>query len=205
MKINGAAIIVMIIVLLYLTYLCSSNSIDNFVSVIDDAIIPKNCYNYLVTNGKNFFLLDTRRIIDGTTNPLTFNSKQDAMTYLKSNKCSNNIPYVDLRVTKKVEDPTVSYQRVCNKKVAPNLFNLDVCNTYGSDYNPSAAEAIARLNNIENDKKIYSNYDMETCMIDNAITNDPELDDTNFKAYFSQYFNNMDSTIDEKFMYMTGN
>ena len=45
---------------------------------------------------------------------------------------------------------------------------------------------IAKLNQIENDKNIYSNYDIETCMIDKATTYDTELDDTHFKDYFAK-------------------
>ena len=62
----------------------------------------------------------------------------------------------------------------------------------------------SKVNKIESDRAQYSNYDLESCMIDRASKEDPKLDDTHFKAYFSQYFNRMNSNIDEKYLYITG-
>ena len=105
---------------------------------------------------------------------------------------------------KKLDDPTVSFQRECSKKVAPNLFDLDICGSYGSDYDTLTGKTLSKINQIENDKKLYSNYDIETCMIDRATTYDPELDDTNFKNNFGEYFNRLNSNIDEKYLYISG-
>ena len=201
---NSAGIIVTIIILIFLIYILRNKALDNFIVFLDDIIIPTSCYNYLVTNGKQFFLLNTKKILDGITNPLTFNNKIDAINYLKSYKCPENIPFVDLVIRKKIDDPTVSFQRECSKKVAPNLFDIDVCGTYGSDYDTITGKTLAKLNKTENDKKIYSNYDIESCMIDKAITNDIELDDTNFKDYFAKYFDRMNSNIDEQYLYVSG-
>ena len=97
---------------------------------------------------------------------------------------------------KKNDDPTVSYERECNKKVAPNLFDLDVCGKYGTDNDTLTNKYLARLNKVENDKKIFADYNVETCMIDKVMKEDSSLDDTNFKTYFSQYFDTMNSNID---------
>ena len=199
---NTAGIIVTIILLIFLVYILRNKAIDNFVVFLDDIIIPTSCYNYIVTNGKNFFLLNTNKILDGVTNPLTFNSKIDALNYLKASKCPNNIPFVDLVMRKKIDDPTVSFQRECGKKVAPNLFDLDICSSYGSDYDTNTSNTLSKINQIENDKKIYANYDIENCMVDRAITYDNELDDTHFKDYFAKYFDRMNSNIDEKYLYI---
>ena len=201
---NSAGIIVTILILIFLIYILRNKSLDNFIVFLDDVIIPSTCYNYLLTNGKQFFLLNTNKIIDGVTNPLTFNNKLDAINYLQASKCPDNIPFVDLVMRKKLEDPTVSLQRECSKKVAPNLFDLDICSTYGSDYDTITGKTLSKINKIENDKKLYSNYDIETCMIDSATNTDPELDDTNFKDYFAKYFDRMNSNIDEKYLYISG-
>ena len=105
---------------------------------------------------------------------------------------------------KNLDDPTVSFQRECAKQISPNLFDLDVCNTYGNDNDTITGKTLARINQIENDKKIYSNYDIETCMINKAITDSPELDDTNFKNYFAEYYNRLNSNIDEEYLYISG-
>jgi hypothetical protein len=202
--VNFVGIIVIVIILILLINLLKSPIIDNFIVFLDDVVIPTTCYNYLVTNGTNFFLLNTKKILDGVTNPIQFNTKAEAIAYLKNAKCPMSIPFVDLLVHKKIEDPTVSFQRECNTKVAPNLFDLDICGTYGSDNDTLTGKYIARINNIENDKKQYSNYDLETCMINKATKEDPKLDDTHFKDYFAKYFNRMNSNIDDKFLYITG-
>jgi hypothetical protein len=201
---NTAGIIVTVLLLICLIYVLSNKTIDNFIVFLDDIVIPSTCYNYLVTNGKNYFLLNTNKILDGVTNPLTFNNKNDAINYLKNLKCPENIPFVDLVMRKKLDDPTVSFQRECSKKVAPNIFDLDICSTYGSDYDTLTGKTLSKINQIENDKKLYSNYDIETCMIDRAVTYDPELDDTNFKNNFGEYFNRLNSNIDEKYLYISG-
>ena len=201
---NTAGIIVTIILLIFLIYILRNKSLDSFIVFLDDLVIPTTCYDYLVTNGKNYFLLNTNKILDGVTNPLTFNNKIDAINYLKASKCPENIPFVDLVMRKKLDDPTVSFQRECSKKVAPNIFDLDVCGTYGSDYDTLTGKTLSKINQIENDKKLYSNYDLETCMIDRATVDDPKLDDTHFKDYFAQYFDRLNSNIDEKFLYISG-
>jgi hypothetical protein len=201
---NTAGIIVTILLLIFLIYILRNKVLDNFIVFLDDLVIPTTCYDYLVTNGKNFFLLNTNKILDGVTNPLTFNNKIDAINYLKASKCPDNIPFVDLVMRKKLDDPTVSLQRECSKKIAPNLFDIDVCGAYGSDYDTLTGKTLSKLNQIENDKKIYSNYDLETCMIDSATSDDPKLDDTNFKEYFAKYFDRINSNIDEEYLYISG-
>ena len=199
---NSAGIVVIIIILVFLIYLLRSKAVDNFIVFVDDVIIPASCYNYLVTNGSKFFLLNTKKMIDGTTNPLTFNTKLEAQNYLKKIKCPVNLPFVDLVMRKKNDDPTVSYERECSKKVAPNLFDLDVCGIYGTDNDTLTNKYLAKLNKIETDKKIFADYNVETCMMDKVMKEDPSLDDTNFKTYFAQYFDTINSNIDEKFLYV---
>jgi len=141
-------------------------------------------------------------MIDGISNPLTFNTKLEAQNYLKNMKCPVNIPFVDLVMRKKNNDPTVSYERECNTKVAPNLFDLDVCGKYGTDNDTLTNKYLKRLNQVETDKNLYADYNVESCMIDKVMKEDPALDDTNFKTYFAQYFDNMNSNIDEKYLYI---
>jgi len=203
MKLDVAGILVIILLLIFLIYFLHSKSLDNFIVFVDDVVIPKSCYNYLVTNGEKFFLLNTKKIIDGVTNPLTFNTKQEAQNYLKEAQCPTTIPFVDLVMRKKLDDPTVSYERQCNKLVSPNLFDIDVCNKYGVDNDILANQYMAKLNDIENDKKKFADYNLETCIMDKVMTENSELDDTNFKTYFAQYFDNLNSNIDEKYLYVT--
>lgn len=201
--IKASGVVLVFLLLLILIYFLRSETLENFIVFVDDVVIPAACYNYLVSNGKNYFLLNTKKIIDGITNPLTFKTKLDAINYLKTIKCPVDIPFVDLVMKKSNDDPTISYERQCNKKISTNLFNLDVCGQYGSDNDTISKKYLNKLNKIENDKKIFADYNLETCMIDQVMKEDPKLDDTNFKNYFSQYFNNLNTNIDEKFLYIT--
>lgn len=204
LNIAGCILVIIILISLILLLREKNNVIDNFIVFLDDVVIPKSCWDYLVSNGQDYFLFNSRMLIDGKNNPLRFPNKQTALEHLSKSKCPTNIPFVDLVVHKKLEDPTVSFQRECNRKVAPNLFDLDVCGTYGSDQDTLTNKFLARVNKIERDRKLYADYDLETCMINKATTQDPELDDSRFKAEFAQYFNQMNSQIPEEYLYLTG-
>lgn len=201
---NIIGIIVFIIIIAILFYFLKTKVIDNFIVFLDDVIIPTSCYNYMVSNGKNYFLFNTKKTIDNITNPLRFNSKTEAKKYLQTMKCPDNIPFVDLLTHKKLEDPTVSFQRECNKRVAPPQYNLETCNAYDTAANTLSGKYIVELNKIEKDRAQYANYDQETCMIEKAITEHPELDDTHFQDYFSQYFDRMNEQIPAEYLYISG-
>ena len=95
---NQSGILIIIILLFFLICFLRSKSLENFITLTDNTIIPSNCYNYLLTNGSKFFLLNTKKIVDNISNPLVFNTKQDAMNYLNNNtSCSNKIPFVRTR------------------------------------------------------------------------------------------------------------
>jgi hypothetical protein len=160
---NQSGILIIIILLFFLICFLRSKSLEKFITLTDNTIIPSNCYNYLLTNGSKFFLLNTKKIVDNISNPLVFNTKQDAMNYLNNNtSCTNKIPFVNLVMKKKNNDPTVSYERQCNKEVAPNLFNIDVCNQYGKDNDILTNKYLNRLNEIQNDKNTFADYNVET-------------------------------------------
>jgi hypothetical protein len=201
-NIIGLVVIGIILMTVYIIF--KNKSIDNFIVFLDDKVIPKSCPDYLVTNGQNYFLLNSHMIIDGINNPKKFNTKYEAIQYLKTNRCVENIPFVDLVMRKKTEDVTVSYEHKCNRKIAPNLFNLDICSTYGSDNDTNTSNYLANINKITSNRKIYSNYDQEECMIDEAVKQNPELNDSKFKKYFSQYFERMNNNIDQQYLYVTG-
>jgi len=199
-----AGIICVIIVLILLIFMLKNNVLDNFIVFLDDNIIPKDCYNYLVTDGAKFYLLDTRKLYDDQTNPRPFSTRNSALEYLKGIGCASSIPFVNLfEKKKKNEDPTVSYERECNHNVAPNLFDLDICNTYGEDLDLASATGFAKLNKIESDRAQYANYNVELCMIDKAIKTDPLLNDSQFKQYFSKYFDRLNDNIDKQFLYVS--
>jgi hypothetical protein len=181
-----------------------NKTFDNFIVFLDEVAIPKTCWDYLVFNGRNYFLFNSKALIDSVNNPLKFPNKQAALDHLTRTGCPAQIPFVDLVMRKKIEDPTVSLQRECNRQIAPNLFDLDICGTYGTDNDTLTSKYLARVNKIESDKKLYADYDLETCMINKAVSRDKELDDSQFKAEFAAYFDRMNSQIPEEYLYLTG-
>lgn len=201
---NIAGVILIILILVGLVIILRNRTFDNFIVFLDDVAIPKTCWDYLVFNGRDFFLFNSRILIDSVNNPLKFPTKQAALEHLKKAGCPANIPFVDLVMRKKIEDPTVSLQRECNRVIAPNLFDLDICGTYGSDNDTLTSKYLARVNKIESDKKLYANYDLEACMINKAVSRDKSLDDSGFKAEFAAYFDRMNSQIPEEYLYITG-
>lgn len=203
-SINIAGVILIVLILVGLIIVLRNRSFDNFIVFLDDVVIPKTCWDYIVTNGHDFFLFNSRVLVDSVNNPLKFPTKQAALDYLKKAGCPANIPFVDLVMRKKIEDPTESFQRECNRDISPNLFDLDICGTYGNDNDTLTGKYLSRVNKIESDKKLYANYDLEACMIKKAVSRNPDLDDTGFKAEFAQYFDRMNSNIPEEYLYLTG-
>lgn len=203
-SINIAGGILILLILIGLIVILRNRTFDNFIVFLDDVAIPKTCWDYLVSNGRDFFLFNSRALVDSVNNPLKFATKQAAIEHLKKTGCQAGIPFVDLVMRKKTEDPTVSFQRECNRVIAPNLFDLDICSTYGTDNDTLTSKYLARVNKIESDKKLYANYDLEACMINKAVSRDKELDDSGFKAEFAAYFDRMNSQIPEEYLYITG-
>ena len=160
--------------LLLLVYLIKNKTMENFIVLLEEVIIPKNCPNYLVTDGSHYYLMNTRLPYDGITNPLKFESQQDANNYLSQNRCPS-LEAINLVVSKKKEDPTDSYEKVCAKDTANKIFNDDICNQYGSQ------EQIQNLRNFSKDLMILiERRNQVRSTIDTAkFTNseyDPSLD-----------------------------
>lgn len=207
-KSNIAGIIVVIIILILLYYVLKNQSLDNFIIFVDDVVIPKSCWEYLVSNGKEYFLFNSKMLVDGIKNPLKFSSKALALSYLNTNKCPTNIPFIDLVNRKNKDDPTVSMERVCSRKTALTNFDVDTCRFYNNNEEYNNSNII--YNNLDlnemkkkqKEKKVYENYNIEQCMIENAITDNPDLNDASFNTNFKAYFDRLNTNIDESFLYI---
>lgn len=147
---NKTLLIIVILVcilgiILLLLYKQNNTIYENFGLFIKDIIIPKNCYDYLVTDGNKYYLLDSRKLYDGINNPLSFTSLSAAHKYLDDNKCPS-LDLTDLVVRKNKDDPQESLERICAKRVAPKLFNENVCSDYAipwdSDMNKLGDDAL---------------------------------------------------------------
>jgi len=124
-------VLCVIIALCILVFLLKNKNIDSFIVLLNEIIIPKKCPDYLVTDGRHYYLLNSRLPYDGVNNPLKFNSEEEARQYLESNQCPS-LALLDLVVSKNPEDPTDSYEKVCAQNIAKQVFNDDICNQYSS-------------------------------------------------------------------------
>jgi hypothetical protein len=112
--------VILVIGVLY----CSmrGGALENFIVTVDEVPIPEQCPDYLTTDGAKYYLVWNKRMFDGKTNPMTFDTQAAAFDWLAANGCPQLEPVSLTRVTNPV-DPTVSYERECNKQTAnPNYW-----------------------------------------------------------------------------------
>lgn len=141
---------------------------ENFIVLNHEVTVPANCPNYLYTDNIHYYLYNSKLPIDGITNPVKYNTFEEAKAKLDMAKCPD-IPYVDLVVKKNKEDPTVDYERECNNRIAPfnYLFNKKV-----SD----AGDNIPKIREYQKmAEREQVNFDLETCMIDRINKENPHL------------------------------
>ena len=134
LNIKGVDIVgvyIVILILGCLIWVLRNDYLENFIVTVNELVIPSRCPDYLVTDGRNHYLINSRKVFDGVNNPLKFNNKAEALTYLDNNSCPR-LEAIDLVVRKNNKDITVPYERECGKKTAYKLFDDDVCNYYMS-------------------------------------------------------------------------
>lgn len=105
-----------------------NGAIERFIVTVDETLLGPNCPDYVVSDGYKFYIVWNNKVFDGTTNPLVFDDKASAAAELKKRGCPNmmdNIVY--LRRTTSSVDPTVSYERECNKQTSNPLNAVTKC------------------------------------------------------------------------------
>lgn len=156
---------------------------ENFIVLNHEITVPANCPNYLYTDNINYYLYNSRLPVNGITNPVRFNTFEEAKAQLDNAKCPD-IPYVNLEVKKNKDDPTVDYERDCNKRIAPfnYLFNKQVAD---------AGDNIPKIREYQKmAEREQVNFDLETCMIDRINKENPHLAINNTDL---NYINDYDS------------
>ena len=250
-------VILIIIILVCLVLQYKPVSIEGFGVFIKDIIIPTQCYDYLVTDGSKYYLMNSRKLYDGVNNPKEFNNIDDAYKYCDSIKCQR-VDLIDLVTRKNQDDPQVTMERMCAKRVATNLFDSNVCSDYtipwdsnddalGGDAlkydvwdsisiklgmtpndkktfekiikdvkrdfpDMTGAQIFAKMTGAEifafvranrnklRESKEYTDYNIETCMIDMAAKGMPGIDDPIFKSRFETYFNHLNQNIPDEYL-----
>ncbi len=130
--VDVVGVYIMILVLGCLIWVLRNDYLENFIVTVNELVIPSKCPDYLVTDGRDHYLINSRKVFDGVNNPLKFDTKSAALAYLDNNSCPR-LEAIDLVVRKNNKDITVPYERECSKETAYKIFDDDVCNYYRSE------------------------------------------------------------------------
>jgi len=173
MKFNENTLLVVLLILCIGFIICqliTTSSTENFIVLLKEKIIPKDCADFLYYNGKYYYLYRTRRMLD-ENNPKRFNSFQDVKNYWETTgKHCPRLPVINLVMKKKDLDPTVEYRRECNKQIAGPNYRIDNCAYYAKTLNK-----IRSYQKIHDDKKLKKYFDIDTCINDIINNEDPSM------------------------------
>lgn len=121
---------------------------------------PSNeCPFYLLHDGIKYILFNYKKPITNL-NPKYFNTHNEVKEHLYNLNCP--IPKVRSHINSKTnDDPTVSYERECSKKISENNMGMDQCIYYAKDLS-----SLKKYYDIKQDKKNKSLFSYEQCMVD---------------------------------------
>tara|TARA_Y100000310_G_scaffold202339_1_gene202481 strand:+ start:1037 stop:1594 length:558 start_codon:yes stop_codon:yes gene_type:complete len=168
-NITRVVLIVLILVLLiflFQKYVNIDNLTESFIVLVEDKLIPENCPDKLFFDGKYYYLHNTKKAFKQGSNPLVFKNLRQCQDYINLNGCQ------DLSIETKRQlgngDPVLSYQRICNKKVANNLYDIEKCVAYAE-----TPEEIEKCSSQAD--TVHRNTDLEQCMTRVISQNNPNL------------------------------
>lgn len=150
---------ILFVILIVGVLFCSlkGGALEKFIVTVNDMQIPEQCPDYMTTDGANYYLVWNNRVLDGKTNPLTFDTQAAAFDWLAAHGCPQLEPIPLTRITN-LADPTVSYERECNKQTANPNFWVGRCafnkifESSDSDDNSNAATKKETGNDSDADK-----------------------------------------------------
>ena len=189
-SIGAISIIVFIIILvIIIVVVVASKQTDGFIVLVDDHTpVPADCPEYLYTDGKNYYAHNSRKPIDGETNPKKFDTLVDAKAYMKDKKCPLDIPVTNLVVNKTGKDPTEIYEYECAHKIAPYNYSVENCMYYAKDLNE-----VRKIQNNLDDPSTFTNYDLETCISD-LVGKDAEFNPIGTNEPYQSIFSSFNTT-----------
>lgn len=165
-------ILIIIVIIIFNENYKLKRTKEKFIVLLNDKIMPdnENCYDYIYTINNNFYLVNSK-----TKKMIEFNNKTELDKHLKNiEKCPVDIPLIDLNVNKSNNDPTINYERQCNKNIAMANYLLDTYNFTINDENTSIDNLNDNGLDIINTTKIPQylvkyNNDLEIIMKNNKL------------------------------------
>ena len=158
--------VLVLLVFLFQKYVNVDKLTENFIVLVEDKIIPDNCPDKLFFDGKYYYLYNTKKAFKKGSNPLVFKSLRQCQDYIKINGCQNLS--IDNKRQLGSGEPVLSYQRICNKKVANDLYNIEKCIAYAET--PEEIEKCSSQTD-----NVHRNTDLEQCMTRVVSQNNPNL------------------------------
>lgn len=133
MNFNNNTLLVVLIILSIGFLACQiimSSTNENFIVLLKEVIIPKNCPDYLYYNGSAYYLFRSRQLFD-KNNPKRFNSYDEVKKYWENEgkKCPK-LQVTNIVKSKTGGDPTIEYRNECNKKIARPNYDINRCMYY---------------------------------------------------------------------------
>jgi hypothetical protein len=179
-----------IFVIFYILYrwIKNSGTVETMISSLYmSVIVPEMCYNYFISDGVKYYLINTHKLYDGISNPRIFNTLALANAYLKDNKCEPlELNRFNTGIKSNVNE-TEFIEKLCSHEVATARNRIDMCNAYGDN---------VELKDLQKDIDMnVAKYNIEECMIKKVGDVDVELrnpfeDDLKFE--FARYANEAD-------------
>tara|TARA_Y100000389_G_C17381002_1_gene474367 strand:+ start:41 stop:637 length:597 start_codon:yes stop_codon:yes gene_type:complete len=165
-------LIILIIAIILIIHFKSKPIKENFIVLVDDENPTKaNCPEYLIYDGSYYYLLDSRKAMN-PENPKKFTSMREVELYLEKEKPGCKRPPLKSTIVKKInEDPTDTYQKKCNRKIAAHDYRINSC----IDYNNKDLDKIRGYEKIRTDKNQATNYFLEECQVDRVHKENPHL------------------------------
>lgn len=123
--------LISVAILALLAYLLHKRNspIESFLVTMQEYVLPPQCPDYAVYDGLNYYLIYNNRPFDGEQNPLVYKSEKEMRQALSDLDCpfADRMPVEYLRRRRHHRDPQVSYDRLCNKRVAQPNYQIDKC------------------------------------------------------------------------------
>lgn len=168
---NNQLLIILIIALILIIHFKSKSFKENFIVLVDDENPTKaNCPEYLLYDGSYYYLLDSRKAMN-PENPKRFTSMREVELYLEQEKPGCKRPTLKSTIVNKLnEDPTDTYQKKCNQKIAKYDYRINSCIDYNQDL-----DTIRGYEKLRNDKTQAANYFLEECQVDQVYKENPQL------------------------------
>lgn len=140
----------------------------NELKILDNSKNKDLIYDYLLTDGRLFYLYNSRDLIIEKKNPLIFETLEEAENFRKSTR-TPPLKITNIYIKKKPDDPTENYERMCSKKISPFNSRMNTCFAYSK-----SEEQIRKNQDIISDLNL-GDHQLEGCMIDAIGEDNPDL------------------------------